>query len=62
MFQIFDSALNLLGRRRFDAVFRPLVYDLFIAGEEKASFIAKLSEIFVIIHCNNLLILYYGIP
>ena len=33
--QIFDSALNLLGRRSFDAVFRPLVYDLFIAGEKK---------------------------
>ena len=36
LLQIFDSALNLLGRRRFDSVFRPLVYDLFIAGEEKA--------------------------
>ena len=37
LLQIFDSALNLLGRRRFDSVFRPFVYDLFIAGEEKAS-------------------------
>ena len=62
MFQIFDSALNLLGRRRFDAVFRPLVYDLFIAGEEKASFVAELSDIFEIVHCNNLRILCHGIP
>ena len=54
-FQIFSSSHRLLGDRLFSLVFKPFVYNLFIAGESKKDILETMENMKRKQHLNPLL-------